>query len=75
MVVVKSNSSELDLVFNGEVWFDAQSRSLTNIIRTRSTRCPFASGFISIFDGRQPIGIIQFCLTPKSTPVESKIFE
>ena len=51
------------------------SYSLNDIIRIRSTVRIFAPDFISFFDGRQPICIIQFCLTQKSTPVESKISE
>ena len=49
--------------------------SLTNIIRTRSTGCPFASGIILFLDGRQPTCERIFRLTQKSTPVESKISE
>ena len=51
------------------------SRSLNNIIRTRSTGRIFVPGFILFFGGRQPTCIIQFFLTQKSAPVESKISE
>ena len=49
--------------------------SLNGIIRTRTTRWILSPDFISFFGGRQPTCIIQFCLTQKSTPVVSKIFE
>ncbi len=49
--------------------------SLNNIIRTRTTGRLFAPGFILFFGGRQPAGITNFCLTQKSAPVVSRIFE
>ena len=49
--------------------------SLANIIQIRTTGRLFASYIIRFFDGRQPIGIINFRLKQKSTPVVSKISE
>ena len=54
---------------------DKTPHSLRDLARTRSAGRIFASDFISFFDGREPIGIIQFRLKQKSAPVESKIFE
>ena len=55
--------------------YNGNPYSLNNMIQTRPTGCLFASGFISFFGGRQPTGIIQFCLNQKSAPVGSKISE
>ena len=62
-------------VLFGVVFFIIKDFSLTNIIRTRSSGRIFAPDFISFFDGRQPICIIQFRLTQNSTPEESEISE
>ena len=50
-------------------------RSLTGIIRIRTTGCIFASYIISFFGGRQPTCITQFRLTQKSPSVVSQISE
>jgi len=55
--------------------FTALDGRLTDIVRTRSAGRLFAPAFISFFAGRQPSGIIQFRLTQKSAPAESKISE
>ena len=56
-------------------WRNRWMLSLTDIVRTRSAWRIFAPDFISFFAGRQPSGIIQFRLTQKSSPAESKISE
>ena len=49
--------------------------SLTNIMRTCTTRHLFAPCFISLVDGPRSTCLIQFRLPQKSTLVVSKIFE
>ncbi|MBQ3256422.1 MAG: hypothetical protein IJA67_03295, partial [Oscillospiraceae bacterium] len=60
---------------SGSFSFILRPFSLTNIIRTRTTGHLFAPYIILFFEGRQPVGIIKFRLTQKSTPVVSKISE